>query len=138
MSADGIEYPDEAGYPDGHGFLDEGTAEPRPDPVASELDLPTTDADDEVTVVHEPERNRYRALLGETQVAIMHAKAGIDGVVIITAVVVDATVRGRGIATDLIAHVLDELRDAGSKVIPECPEVDRFLEHYPEYADLRA
>ena len=106
-----------------------------PDPVVTELDLPTTDADDELIVVHDEEGGRYRALLGETQVAVMHA-AENDGVVTITAVIVDATVRGRGLATDLIAHVLDELRDAGSKVIPECPEVERFLTHHPEYADL--
>jgi predicted GNAT family acetyltransferase len=108
-----------------------------PDPIASELDLPAPDMDDEVVVVHDPERGRYRALLGERQVAVMHA-TGEDGVVTITAVIVDATLRGRGLATDLIAHVLDELRDAGSKVIPECPEVVRFIEHHPEYADLVA
>ncbi|HEX7835204.1 MAG TPA: GNAT family N-acetyltransferase, partial [Pseudolysinimonas sp.] len=87
--------------------------------------------------VHDAERGRYRALLGTRQVAVMHAKAD-DGVVAITAVIVDPTLRGRGLATDLIAHVLDELRAAGSKVIPACPEVVRFIEHHPDYADLVA
>jgi predicted GNAT family acetyltransferase len=106
-----------------------------PDPVATELDVPTAEMDDEVSVVHDADRNRYRALLGETQVAVMHATES-DGVVTISSVIVDASVRGRGLATDLIAHVLDELRDAGSKLVPECPEVVRFLTHHPEYADL--
>ncbi|MRG61502.1 hypothetical protein GE115_16720 [Agromyces sp. CFH 90414] len=46
MSGDGYEYPDEAGYPDGTGMLDEGTGggagrearDDEADAVASELD----------------------------------------------------------------------------------------------------
>jgi len=109
-----------------------------PDPVATELDLPAVDADDEVVVVHDAEHGRYRALLGDTQVAVMHAEPAGTGVLAITAVIVDATVRGRGLATDLIAHVLDELREAGTKVIPQCAEVERFIGNHPDYADLVA
>lgn len=137
MRADDLEYPDEAGYPDGRGFLDEGTAPSGPDPIASELDLPSVDEDAEIAIVHDAGGKVYRAMFGEAQVAIMHAMPDAD-VVTITSTFVEASVRGRGIATDFIAHVLDELRDAGSKIVVECPEVDRFIEHFPEYADLRA
>ncbi len=133
-----FEYPDEAGYPDGRGFLDEGTAPTGPDPVSTELDVPDAEADDEVRVVHDAASRTYQALLGEHQVAVMHASADDAGVVTITSTFVEASARGRGIATEFIAHVLDELRDDGSKIVVECPEVSRFLEHQPEYADLLA
>jgi predicted GNAT family acetyltransferase len=131
------EYPDEAGYPDGRGFLDEGTAPTGPDPLATELDLPSVDEDDEIVVVHDAATGTYRALLGEHEVAVMHAHAD-SGVVTLTSTVVEASVRGRGIATEFIAHVLDGFRDDGSKIVVQCVEVERFIEHYPEYADLVA
>lgn len=137
MRLSGDEYPDTAGYPDGSGFLDEGTAPTGPDPLATELDLPDADADDEVRVIHDPDTQTYQALFGEYQVAVMHASDD-NGVVTITSTFVEASVRGRGIATEFIAHVLDDLRDAGSSIVVECPEVSRFLEHQPEYADLLA
>jgi uncharacterized protein len=137
MRAGDFEYPDEAGYPDGRGFLDEGTATTGPDPLATELDLPSADEDDELVVVHDPASDTYRALLGEYQVAVMHAHAD-SGSVTLTSTVVEASARGRGIATDFIAHVLDGLRDDGARIVVECAEVERFIEHYPEYADLRA
>ena len=138
MTGDRFEFPDEAGYPDGRGYLDEGTAPDGPDPLATELDIPDAEADDEVRVVHDAAAGTYRALLGETQIAVMHAAADDAGVVTITSTFVEASARGRGIATEFIAHVLDELRESGSRIVVECPEVSRFLEHQPEYADLLA
>ena len=138
MRADDFEYPDEAGYPDGRGFLDEGTGPTSPDPVSTELDLPDAEADDEVRVIHDDDGHTYQALLGEHQIAIMHATADETGIVTVTATFVEASARGRGIATEFIAHVLDELRDRGSTIVVECPEVTRFIEQQPEYADLLA
>ena len=103
--------------------------------LATEFDTPSTEAEEELIVTREVAG--YRALLGEDTVAVMRAREDA-GVVTITSLVVDSSVRERGIATALIAHVLDELREAGSTVVPECPEVTQFLKHYPEYADLRA
>jgi predicted GNAT family acetyltransferase len=137
MRADDFEYPDTAGYPDGRGFLDEGTAPTGPDPVATELDLPDAEADDEVRVIHDPETRTYQALLGIHQIAVMHA-AEDAGVVTITATFVEASARGKGIATEFIAHVLDDLREADRRIVVECPEVSRFLERQPEYASLLA
>lgn len=128
------EYPDNAGYPDGMGFLDEGTAAlADPSSVAAELDAPSADIDDDVAVVSD--RDAYRAVVGGMDVAVMRV-ARVGSTVTIRSTVVDPAVRGRGVATGLIAHVLDELRDERAAVIVECREVARFIELHPEYADL--
>jgi predicted GNAT family acetyltransferase len=130
--ADRFEYPDEAGYPDGMGFLDEGTADAAAPPRIGELDVPSTDSDDDLEIVTDPDA--YRVLLGGREVAVMRVHRGESNVVTIASTVVDADARGRGIATDLIAHVLDELREADARVIVECDEVAKFIEEHPRYA----
>jgi predicted GNAT family acetyltransferase len=131
-----VEYPDNAGYPDGMGFLDEGTAaDLAPSALAVELDEPSTELDDDVVVVSE--ETAYRAVLGGHEVVTMHVARG-PGVVTMRSTVVDPSVRGIGLATAFIAHVLDDIGDQGTRVIVECPEVARFLELHPEYAHLRA
>jgi predicted GNAT family acetyltransferase len=136
MRPDRIEYPDAAGYPDGMGFLDEGTADAAArSPLVSGLDRPSADADEDILIVEEP--GAYRAVAAGVEVAVMRVDRE-GGTVTIRSTVVDPGARGRGIATDLIAHVLDAVRDDGLHVVVECPEVARFIGLHPEYADLQA
>jgi predicted GNAT family acetyltransferase len=46
--------------------------------------------------------------------------------------------RGRGLASRLVAAVLDEARSRGLKVVPRCPFVTAYLAKHPEYRDLLA
>ncbi len=46
--------------------------------------------------------------------------------------------RGRGIASQLVAAVLDTARSRGLKVVPRCPFVTAYLARHPEYRDLLA
>jgi len=139
MNAD-IEFPDAAGYPDGKGTLDEGTAAAKPtgEAEAQELDEPSTDRDAEIVVTADPSGTAYRAVLGDDEIAIMHVTPGDGNVITITSTVVDPAVRDRGIATSFIAHVLDQLRDSDTRVVVECSMVEAFLGDHPEYEDLRA
>lgn len=43
---------------------------------------------------------------------------------------------GRGIGSRLIRAALDDVRDQGLRVIPQCPFVRAFIEKHPEYRDL--
>ena len=44
---------------------------------------------------------------------------------------------GRGLAAGLVAHVLDDARDKGRRVVPSCPYVHRFIDERREaYLDL--
>ena len=46
--------------------------------------------------------------------------------------------RGRGLAGQLIAFALDDVRAAGKKVSPVCPFVADYIRQNPQYADLVA
>ncbi|MDH6182135.1 putative GNAT family acetyltransferase [Microbacteriaceae bacterium SG_E_30_P1] len=130
-----FEFPDAAGYPDGKGTLDEGTAHSAD---ANELDEPSTDRDADIVVSRDDSGSLYRATLGDDEVAVMHVSGSPDSELVIESTVVDAAVRDRGIGTAFIAHVLDQVREAGGRIVPECSMVRSFLDENPEYADLRA
>jgi uncharacterized protein len=44
--------------------------------------------------------------------------------------------RGRGIASQLTAGVLEIARERGLKVVPRCPFVRAYLARHPEFNDL--
>ncbi len=46
--------------------------------------------------------------------------------------------RGRGIASRLVAGVLEQARARGLKIVPRCPFVSAYLARHPEYRDLAA
>jgi predicted GNAT family acetyltransferase len=47
-----------------------------------------------------------------------------------------APARGRGIASQLVQGVLENLRARGLKVVPRCAFVRAFLAKHPEFHDL--
>ena len=46
--------------------------------------------------------------------------------------------RGRGIATVLVEHMVADARREGFKIHPTCPFVVALFNHHPDWADLRA
>ena len=104
------------------------------EPEVAGLDAPSTDADTEIAVDDDPDAGEYRARVDDRQVAVMRYSG--DDVVTIHSVVVEPGLRGEGIGTAFIAHVLDDLRDSGHRVIAGCSEVREFVERNPEYADI--
>jgi predicted GNAT family acetyltransferase len=46
--------------------------------------------------------------------------------------------RGRGVAATIAGTSLDDARDAGLRVRPDCPFYATFIEEHPQYADLVA
>ena len=51
---------------------------------------------------------------------------------------VPVELRGRGLAAQLTVAALDEARQQGWKVVPQCSYVARFIERNPRFADLLA
>jgi len=133
-----FEYPDSAGYPDGAGFLDEGTATPRRvdvDETVDELDRPSVDAASEVLVRRDDADRVWSASIDGRDVADIRYDV-VDGRVVIVSTTVVPEFRGRGIADELIAHALDDVRAMGMHVTVYCPTVARFMADNSQFADL--
>ena len=43
---------------------------------------------------------------------------------------------GHGVGSRLIRGALDQVRDRGLRVVPQCPFVADFIQRHPEYRDL--
>ncbi|ANJ26081.1 GNAT family N-acetyltransferase [Agromyces aureus] len=133
-----VEYPDAAGYPDGTGFLDEGTAALVDEVTAAEVrevDRPSADSDVEIAVHRLADEQKYSATIEGAEVAsIRYVETDDEVDVLATSVVPEF--RGRGIAADLIADALDDIRTRDQRLVVHCAVVAAFLEGNPQYADL--
>lgn len=133
-----FEYPDTAGYPDGGGFLDEGTAalvEEVMSRTAQDLDKPSVDAESEIRVRRVDDEGVYVATIDEREIAALRFNEVDDRAVILTTSVVPEF-RGRGIAPDLIANALDDIRERGMRVTVYCRVVAAFMAGNQQYSDL--
>jgi predicted GNAT family acetyltransferase len=134
---DRIEYLDAAGYPDGTGFLDEGTRL-LVDEVANQLaahahDVPLSAYD--LQFLDDDQHHRFTAWVDGEEIAAMPYRIVAGRMVLLTATVRE-DFRGKGVATEFIAQVLDDVRQSGRKVTIYCPIVRSFLDRYPQYQDV--
>ena len=51
---------------------------------------------------------------------------------------VPAQLRGRGLGSQMMRAVLQDVRQQGLKVVPRCPFVADYIRRHPEFADLLA
>jgi predicted GNAT family acetyltransferase len=133
-----IEYPDAAGYPDGTGTLDEGTAALVDEVTVVALravDRPSTETDSEITMHRDDDAHLYVAAMGERELASLRYREVAGRVVLLTTNVAPEF-RGRGIATDLIADALDDIRERGLRITVYCPVVASFVAAHPQHADV--
>ena len=132
-----FEYPDAAGYPDGAGFLDEGTAANRDDDtdIDTDIDRPSVEAEFEVTVHRDDNERSYSATAGGRTVATIRYDE-VDGRIVIVDTTVVPEFRGRGIAGELIAFALDDIRSRGMHVTVYCPTVAHFMSSNLQFADV--
>ena len=49
---------------------------------------------------------------------------------------VDEDYEGRGLATILIGQALQQTRDAGLRIVPQCQMVAAYIEKHDEYSDI--
>jgi uncharacterized protein len=82
-----------------------------------------------------PEEQRYVLTVDGQRVGRLDYALEGD-MFVATHVVVKPAYEGRGLGTELVRHVLDEVRETGLALRPECPFVVYFLRKHPEYADL--
>ncbi|MCO1660548.1 GNAT family N-acetyltransferase [Pseudonocardia humida] len=126
-----FEYPDEAGLPGGKSTLSQDQTVL----IDELLDNPHACASD-VEFVNEQKAGIYEATVGYREIASLSYNVADDGRLVLLAISVFPEFRKRGIATELIRHVLDDVRAQGKTVTIMCPIVRTFIENNPEYAVL--
>ncbi len=136
MPRESFEYPDTAGYPDGTGFLDEGTASELAAAGSVEFLTPSAEAEVDLRVLDDTVTEEYRAIIGDREVGVIRYAHLGEGPTVLRSTYVDPQLRGFGIGTAFIAHVLDDRVARGERVIVECPMIRRFVETHGEYADV--
>jgi predicted GNAT family acetyltransferase len=128
-------------YPDSAGFLDEGTVAILDEETAhavGEVDRPSADTESEIRFLHRSDEHVYAATIDDRQVASLRYDDVVAGRIIVLTTTVAPEFRGRGIAADLIADALDDIREQGLHVTVRCPVVAAFIAQNREYADLIA
>ena len=96
---------------------------------------PVRGSDYEFDITHDADLAVYRAWINSDEVAILTYKIVGHRFVLLSTSVVPGF-RKHGIATELIAHVLDDVRGSGRTVTVICPAVREFMDHHPQYEDL--
>lgn len=88
-----------------------------------------------VHVIDSPERKRFEGYLDGELVGVVEY-IPLPGKVIATHTEVLEEHEGKGIASRMVAGVLDLLRTEGRLIQPLCPYVTTYLRRHPEYADV--
>jgi len=89
----------------------------------------------EVTVVDEPERQRFEIRV-DGELAGFTEYRRSPGLIAFIHTLIDPRFEGQGLGTRLVTDALSEVRGAGLAVLPFCPFVRRYIEGHPEYLDL--
>ena len=89
----------------------------------------------EFEVQNDPEHGRWEAILNEDAIAELPYRF-VGGRVVLVSTWVSEPYRSQGIATELIARVLDEVRSSGKKITIICPVVGEFIARNRQYESL--
>lgn len=92
--------------------------------------------DDELELVNDTARNRYRLLLAAEEVGFMdYDPVGTDSILIKHTEVLKQH-EGKGYGSQLVRRMLDDVRSQSKMVIPICPYALAFIRRHREYVDL--
>lgn len=95
----------------------------------------------QVTVQDNTEKSRFEALDDSGVVAGFteyQPSSDDPDVLVFPHTVVDDAYEGQGVGSSLVRGAMEQVRDAGKKVRPDCPFVAGWLDKHPDFADLRA
>jgi len=88
------------------------------------------------SVQHHRAEQEYTIDVGGQRAVAAYQREG--DVVVFTHTVVPPEIEGRGVGGRLVRRALDDVRDQGLKVIPQCPFVRAWIDKHPVYRDLVA
>lgn len=88
------------------------------------------------TVTDNPDESRYEAHV-DGELAGFAEYVMRDDVVVFPHTEVDSAFEGKGVASALARHALDDVRATGERtVVPECPFFKGWIEKHPDYRAL--
>ena len=90
---------------------------------------------DELQVEDNPAKHRYEARAGERLLGFVLYRAQ-PGRITLIHTEVEPELEHRGVASQLVAATLDDIRARGLSVVPVCPFIRAFIRRHPEYAGL--
>ena len=92
-----------------------------------------------VTRELEPTRGRYVGkVAGSAAEAALSFQRVNPGLIVADHTLTPVPLRGRGIATVLVEHMVADARREGFKIRPTCPFIAALFNHHPDWSDLRA
>ena len=94
---------------------------------------PANDA--ETTVRDAPDQNRFEIWVGGVLAGFTVYRAQPERYTYVHTEI-DPAFGGKGLASILIKSTLDEMRQRGIEVLPQCPFVRRYISRHLEYLDL--
>lgn len=86
-------------------------------------------------VEHQPAKHRYVITVDGAEAGTAYYADG-DGARVFTHTVVDPEFEGKGVGSALVAGALGDTRDAGLRIVPQCPFVASWLERHHEFDDI--
>jgi predicted GNAT family acetyltransferase len=86
-------------------------------------------------IIDNPDQHRYEIRVSDELAGFVQYRRR-EGLIALIHTEIDSRFEGRGLASQLIAGVLDEARAAGTAVFPFCPFVNGFISRHLEYVDL--
>jgi predicted GNAT family acetyltransferase len=97
-------------------------------------DVPTPADRPQVVFADNGAEHRFQAVIdGHTAAAYYQFE---EGSIRFTHTIVPEELRGRGLANDLVAHALADVRGRGLKVTPQCPVFAAYMRRHAESQDL--
>jgi predicted GNAT family acetyltransferase len=90
---------------------------------------------DELRVEDNAAKYRYEARAGERLLGFVTYRAQ-PGRITLIHTEVEPELEHRGVASQLVAATLDDIRARGLSVVAVCPFVRAFIRRHPEYAGL--
>ena len=92
-----------------------------------------------VTREQEPTRGRYVGrIAGHADEAELTFERVSPGLIVADHTLTPVSLRGQGIATELVEHMVADARREGFRIRPTCPFVVSQFENHPDWSDVRA
>jgi predicted GNAT family acetyltransferase len=87
------------------------------------------------SVRHDPGRSRYELVVDGAVVGVADYSRH-DGTWVFPHTEIVPDRRGQGLGAELVRGALDDVREAGGKVVPRCWYVADFIAAHPDYQDM--